>query len=116
MDTPENDLSNAARPMDNVDAIESLRRQVNLLLGGLIITSFTVTAFLGLQARRASADLMALAQPAQETARVSQQEGQSMQAFVLQLEEFARSHPDFQKQVLAHYRFNTNPPAAPAKK
>lgn len=116
MNEPGTDLSNASLPLDNGDAVENLRRQVNLLFGGLMITSFTLTAYLGLQARRASSDLMALAKPAEETARISQQEAQSMQGIVVKLEEFARTHPDFQKQVLSHYRFNTNSAAMPAKK
>ena len=115
MNEPGTDLPNP-RPLDNGDTIESLRRQLNLLFAGLIISSFTLTAFLGLQARRASSDLMAFAKSTEETTWASQQEAQSLQGFVLKLEEFARTHPDFQKQILSHYRFNTNAPPAPAKK
>ena len=102
--------------MDNDGIIEGLRRQVNLLFGGLIITSFTVTAYLCLEAKRVTLDLPAAQQRAAEITKLSQQDAASMQPIVVKLSEFARTHPDFQKQIFFKYKFNLNPPAAPDKK
>jgi hypothetical protein len=116
MNEPGNDLQTDLRSPEDAETVESLRRQINLLFGGLIITSFTLTAYLGLEARRASADLVAIQQNADQVARISQQEGQAMQSDFVKLSEFARTHPDFQKQIFAKYKFNTNSAPAPAKK
>jgi hypothetical protein len=116
MNEPGTNLPDASAPFDNGYTVESLRRQMNLLFAGLIITSFTVTAFLGLQARRAASDLMVITQRADEMAAISLQEAQTMQAAFGKLEEFARTHPDFQKQILSRYSFKINPGATPAKK
>jgi len=49
---------------DTNEKIESLRTQMNLIFGALLVASFTLTAFLALQARRASLDLLSLKGPA----------------------------------------------------
>jgi hypothetical protein len=116
MNEPGNEPQNTPRAVEPEDTVESLRRQVNLLFGGLIITSFTLTLFLGLQARRASMDLMSVQAHAAEQFRQNQQDAAAIQSVFGKLTDFARTHPDFQKQILSRYRFNTNAPAAPAKK
>lgn len=116
MNEPEKDLQPIPRSVDNEEKTETLRRQINLLFGGLIITSFTVTAYLGLQARRSSMDLLAVKPRAVESLRVAQQEELSAQSIFAKLTDFARTHPDFQKQVFAKYRINSNAPPAAVKK
>ena len=103
--------------------IESLRSQMNLLFGALLIASFTLTAFLAVQARRASLDLLSLKGPAAESIRLVQQDNETVETTYAKLSEFARSHPDFQKVVFSRFRLSTNgapaaatAPAAPAKK
>jgi hypothetical protein len=100
---------------DNDEKVESLRYQMNLLFGCLLIASFTLTAYLGVQARRASMDLIALKGPADQSMQLVQQDNAAVEVTFTKLVEFARAHPDFQKVVLSKYRLNTNtPPAAPA--
>jgi hypothetical protein len=104
-----------SRPADNADQIEDLRRQVNLLFGALIIASFTLTAFLGLQARRASIDALNMKAIADRTIKEAQQDDENVGAAFGKLKEFARTHPDFDKNVLSKFHLNTNSPAAPKK-
>lgn len=116
MNEPGNEFPNDPRPLDNGDTVESLRRQMNLLFGVLMVLSFTVTIYLGLEARRASLELVATQQRAAELKRHYQQDDASLQAIFMKLSDFGRTHPDFEKQVFAKYKFNTNAPAVPAKK
>ncbi len=99
---------------DTNEKIESLRSQMNLMFGALLVASFTLTAFLALQARRASLDLLSLKGPAAESMRLVQQDNQAVENTYAKLAEFARTHPDFQKVVLSRFSLSTN--AAPAKK
>ena len=102
---------------DKNEQVESLRYQMNLLFGGLLVLSFTLTAYLGLQARRASLDLIALQGPAAESMKLAQQDDLAVETAFGKLKEFARTHPDFDKVVLSKYHLNTNSaPATPAKK
>jgi len=102
---------------DTNEKIESLRSQMNLMFGALLVASFTLTAYLALQARRASLDLLSLKGPAAESIRLVQQDNQTVEATYGRLAEFARTHPDFQKVVLSRFNLSTNTaPAAPAKK
>ena len=116
MNEPENNLQNAPRSVDSEDIIEDLRRQVNLLFGGLVITSFIVTAYLCLEARRASIDLLVIQSHAVEMAKLYEQDAASAQSIYVKLADFARTHPDFQKQIFFKYKFNANTPAASDKK
>ncbi len=121
MNEPEKIPSDTAWVSDNAnEKIESLRSQMNLMFGVLLIVSFTVTAFLAVQARRASLDLLSLQGPAAESIRLVQQDNETVEATYAKLTDFARTHPDFQKVVFAKYRLSTNTaptaPAAPAKK
>jgi hypothetical protein len=115
-----NELENpSAQTDDSNEKIESLRSQMNLLFGCLLVASLTLTAYLALQARRASLEALALKGPAAESAQLLHQDDVAMGNTLSKLAEFGRTHPDFQKIV----RFNTNAapvapavPAAPAKK
>lgn len=114
MNEPEMNLNPGAARSTDSDEVESLRRQVALLFGALVISSFTLTAFLGLQARRASVELVATQPRAEEAFKLVQQDNAAMQMAFSKLTEFARTHPDFQKQILSKYKVNSNaaPPTA----
>ena len=99
---------------DANEKIESLRSQTNLLFGALLVASFTLTAFLGLQARRASLDLLNLKGPAEQTMQLAQQDNIAVSNTFEKLIEFGRTHPDFQKVVLAKYLSTNAPPASAA--
>ena len=115
MNEPENNP--ASYTADKNEQTETLRYQMNLIFSGLLVISFTLTAYLGLQARRASLDLITLQGPAAETMKLAQQDDLAVETAFGKLQEFARSHPDFEKVVLSKYHLNTNSaPAAPAKK
>jgi hypothetical protein len=93
---------------DNNEKVDSLRFQMNLLFGCLLVASFTLTAYLGLQARRASLDLITLKGPAEESLRLVQQDDAGVEATFGKLTEFGRTHPDFQKVVLSNFHLSTN--------
>jgi len=116
MNEPGNDLPNASLPVESEDTMEGLRRQVNLLFSGLVITSFTVTAYLCLEARRASIDLSLVQPRAVEITKLAEQDSASAQSIYVKLADFARTHPDFQKQIFFKYKFNPSNPAAAGKK
>ena len=115
MNEPEINPASASRSMDTLETCENLRRQINLLFGALVITSFTLTAFLGLQMRRASMDYMAVKPRADEALRVFQQDNVAVQQVFAKLNEFGRSHPDFQRLILAKYKIATPATVVPKK-
>jgi hypothetical protein len=114
MNEPESNLQNAPRSMDAEEAHESLRRQINLLFGALLISSFTLTAFLALQAGRVSTEYATAKMQAEGALRTFQEDNVALQATLTRLQEFARTHPDFQKQILVRYKIDGPMPAAPA--
>ena len=121
MNEPEITPQKTPRSADANEVHESLSRQINLLFAALIISSFTLTAYLGLEARRAWMDYNATKPQVDAALRAFQQDSASVQSALTKLQEFARTHPDFQKQILAKYKINgatptpTPAPATPAK-
>jgi hypothetical protein len=113
MNEPENNLNPS---VGGNDELESLRRQVTLLFGALVISSVTLTAYLGLQARRASVELVAVQPRSEEAIKMLQQDNAGVQAAYGKLLEFGRTHPDFQKQVLSKYKVTSNAPPASVSK
>jgi hypothetical protein len=116
MNEPGNNPENISGPVDGGDPVESLRRQLNLLFAGVLISSFTLTAFLALQGRRASADFAQVRNVIIQEAAANQQEMASIQGIYAKLSDFARTHPDFQARILSRYNFQTNTPSGSAKK
>jgi hypothetical protein len=116
MNEPDIHIQDTASANDLRGECEDLRRQVNLLFGGLLVASLTLTAFLGLQARRASAELAAVKPQAEQLLKAVQRDDAGAQATFAKLLEFARTHPDFADKVLSKYKVNTNAPAAAPKK
>jgi len=102
-----------AHTEDTNEKIEALRSQMNLLFGCILVASLTLTAYLALQARRASLEALALKRPAADYAQQLRQEDIVVGGTLSKLVEFSRTHPDFQKII--HFSTNT-PPAAPVKK
>jgi len=100
--------------MDAEEAHESLRRQINLLFGALLISSFTLTAFLALQAGRVSTEYATAKMQAEGALRTFQEDNVALQATLTRLQEFGRTHPDFQKQILVRYKIDGSMLAAPA--
>ena len=110
-----NDLETPPAHIENPNGeIESLRSQMNLLFGCILVASLTLTAFLGLQARRSSLEALALKGPAAELTQQMRQQDVGMSNTLAKLAEFARTHPDFQKVIRFNTNTNTAPTAAPA--
>jgi hypothetical protein len=116
MNEPQNNLQDASQPVDDQNTGEDLRRHLNLLFGAVLISSFTLTAFLGLQGKRAAGDLLAVQMHAAEKFRENQQDIAGIHQIYAKLTDFGRTHPDFQTRILSRYQFDTNSPAGPAKK
>jgi hypothetical protein len=93
--------------MDN-ETSEDLRRQINVLFGALVVTSFTLTAFLGLEARRSAAEASVAKPRAEEAEKAIAQDNAAVQAVYAKLQEFGRTHPDFQSKILVKYKINSN--------
>jgi hypothetical protein len=106
MNEPENTPQSAPRSVDGNETCESLRRQINLLFGALVLTSFTLTAYLGLQARRASMDYTLAKPRAEEAVKLFQQDNVTVEAALAKLADFGRSHPDFQTNILNKYKIS----------
>lgn len=111
MTAPENNPQ-AGLPAPDPDAInQDLSRLVNILFAGLILTSFTLTAYLGLQMKRATEEVAQAKAMSDELARAIHQQDADVQSAYTKLEEFARKHPDFQNQVMYKYKINVSTPA-----
>jgi hypothetical protein len=82
--------------------VESLQRQVFLLLLGLIIVTATVVFYLCYQARTTGADLENSRQRANLLIQGYQREAPAIKNFDQQINSYALTHPDFQR-VLAKY-------------
>lgn len=107
MNEPQSDLQNGSVEELNKECAE-LRRVNNLLFGALIITSFTLTAYLGLEGRRADAELTDAKQRAEQAGQFIQQDVTDIKAFYSKLSDYARVHPDFQNRVLSKFRLNNS--------
>lgn len=95
------------------DECWDLRRQVNLLLIGLIVATFTITAFLGVQSIRAGKDLEQAKMQAGQVFTATHNDEAAIHALLARLTEYSRSHPDF-AQVLAKYQKPENGNTTPA--
>jgi hypothetical protein len=114
MNEPEN-IQNDPRSADLNEQCEDLRRQVNLLFGGLIVVSITLTVYLGVQLRRAGKDLAAILPHAEQAVRTIQQDDASAQVIFEKLTEFGRTHADFRTNILANYKISWTGTNAPKK-
>lgn len=106
----------APQSNDHEAQINYLSRQVSMLFAALIVTSFTLTVFLGLEARRAARDYSAIKPQADQALKVIQQDDATVASVYSKLVEFGKTHPDFQTKVLSKYSVDTNSTAAAPKK
>jgi hypothetical protein len=111
MSEPQNNPEISSSAPDPDLKYSELQRLVNMLFAGLAITSFTLTAFLGLQAKRASEEATNAKTRAEELMTAAEQDDANIQTAFNKLAEYAHKHPDFQNQVLYKYKNNTTPPA-----
>jgi len=109
MSETENNMPNASRETELTEKCRELSRMVNLLFAGLVITSFTLTAFLGLEAKRSAKLHSFRKQQAEDTMTALKQTDAHDQAILSRLVEFGRTHPDFQNKVLVKYNITANP-------
>ena len=116
MNEPENNLQDPSRPVDAQASVEDLRRHTNLLFAALLISSFTLTLYLGLQGKRAAGELVAVRAHAVEQYKQNQQDIAGIHLIYMKLADFARTHPDFQARILSRYQFDTNALPQPPKK
>lgn len=115
MSETESDMPNSPREAELMEKSQELQRLVNLLFAGLVITSFTLTAFLGLEARRATVQLSYAKPQADQAIQIVKQTDANDQAILSKLIEFGRTHPDFQNKILSKYKITANPPAGAKK-
>lgn len=104
MNEPQANPQDFSSGADVIERCRDLQRLVNLLFTGLIITSFTLTAFLGLQAHRASVEVDITRSRAEQDTALARQSNAEAEAVYSKLVEFARTHPDFQNKVLSKYK------------
>jgi hypothetical protein len=103
MNEPEANLQNTGS-VDAHEVHESLRGQINLLLGALIVTSFILALYLGVEAKRVWIDYNITKPQADAAVLALDQNTAAFQMELAKLVEFGRTHPDFQKQVLDKYK------------
>jgi len=101
---------------DLKDQCASLNSLVNTLLVALTVISLTLTAFIGLQSRRAGKDVKAIRPQATQIIEAFQKQQPVIKKFVAQLAAYGKTHPDFEP-IMKKYDLSgaTNPatPAAP---
>lgn len=73
----------------------SLSSLVSTLLVALTVISLTLTAFIGLQSRRAGKDVKAIRPRATQIIEVFQKQQPVIKKFVTQLAAYGKTHPDF---------------------
>lgn len=115
MSDPEHELQNDPRAAESTENCGDLRRTVNLLFAGLIISSFTLTAYLGLEASRAASIAKFRKFQAETADKELKQTQAGVQAFLSKLSDFGRTHPDFQAKVLSKYQAPTSSSAGAKK-
>src|SRR5438128_955740 len=112
MNESENENPGASTLAELKEECAGLRRQTNMLQVGLLVTSLTLTAYLGVQNVRAGKELEA----SRQILEASRQEMANIQVLVTRLNEYSRTHPDF-VPILTKYGIRqspTNSAAAPA--
>ena len=91
--------------------VDSLRRQITLLLLALIVISGTLTTYLFYQSRAVGSELAGLEPQAQAIIQNYNKSLPNIQKFVQELVAYGQAHPDFQP-ILKKYGIPLTPPAA----
>jgi len=109
--------SNSPLSGDLASQVAALQRQIFTLLLALIVVSGTLTVYLYRQASVTRKDIESIRPQAEQIISSFNQNRAGMQAFVNQLVDYGRTHPDFQP-ILKKYGLGmapaTNAPAKPA--
>lgn len=117
-ENPSSGVPQSSELADLKEQFAALERHTTWLFASLVVLSFTLTAFLGLQARRSGKELDMIKPQATQVIENSRQEGPQVQAFFGRLVEYGKTHPDF-APILTKYGLrptNAAAPAAPVKK
>jgi hypothetical protein len=117
MNEPESKMTDSSELAELRTQHEALQKQVTRLLLGLVVLSLTLTAFMGLMARRAGTELKAIRPQATQVMEISKKEEPAIQAFWGKLVNYSKSHPDFVPYVEKYKNVfglagGTNAPAA----
>jgi hypothetical protein len=110
MNEPENNPQSGTPDAGLEDKCRELGRIVNVLFAALVITSFTLTAYLAVQASRTSGEATQAKAQADKYMEAVDQDNAKIRGAFDKLLEFAHKHPDFYNQVLAKYKNNTTAP------
>ena len=113
MSPTEDTMSESPEVAELRQQCHALRRQGMILMVGLVIASFTLTAFLAVQFRRTSKDLEAVRDRRAKLQEAGKKDAQAVQALVAKLSEYGKSHPDF-AALLAKFGIREPTNAAPA--
>ncbi len=112
----ENKPSESSELGELKEQVAALNRQATFLFIALVVLSFTLTAFLGLQWRRAGKELDAMKQQVAQMQQTGKQEGPQVQALFGRLVEYGKTHPDLTPLLNKYGAKPAAAPAAPAKK
>ncbi len=116
------DTENAIQDPSEVAALKqqcaTLNSQVATLLVALTVVSLTLTAFIGLQSRRAGNDLKGFRPQVTQIKEAYQKQEPTIKNLVSKLAEYGKTHPDFEP-IVKKYNLTpaTNPvlPTTPGK-
>lgn len=114
----ENKPSESSELVELKDQVAVLNRQATFLFVSLVIVSFTLTAFLGLQWRRAGKELDGMKQQVAQMQQTAKQEAPQVQALFGRMVEYGKTHPDL-TPLLNKYgikQVSAPAPTAPAPK
>jgi hypothetical protein len=109
MSVPENDISASGESMDLRAEVADLRRRNMVQLFALVVMSFTLTGFLGLQSRRTSHDLNAMLPQATQVVEANKVEQPRVDSLENKLYNFSKTHPDFATNLLMKYGIRLEP-------
>ena len=94
---------------------EALAKQINLMLGALIVLAGTVAAFLFFQARHLRHDLNAIRPVHAAVVQAYNNDKPAVDAFVVKLANYGREHADF-APIMKKYQLQQVTNAAPVAK
>jgi len=99
--------------LDTNSEIAALKRQSFTLLLALIVVSGTLTVYLYRQASITGKDIDAIRPQAEQLISAYNKNQTLMNNFIKELQDYARTHPDF-RPMLARHGFAVQPTGAPA--
>jgi hypothetical protein len=112
MNEPEKTTADAGELTELKEQLSGVSRQVNMLLVAAVVGSLTVTAFVGLQGRRAGRDLDVVRPQATQVVEANKKEEPVIQNFAQKLVEYGKAHPEF-APIVNRYGLATNAALTP---